>query len=163
MTSLVDTWIKHEKNREIVMKELEKNPLTRHELARNLGFTDNVVANLIRSLTKFGYITTIEGDPCSVTRRIMGRYTIGPVKFVPKDWTVRKERHDYNKAIKERQEQQKKIDQDSRRIVIKVNEHSTIYMNSRRPNSDFTIKKDTKNRKKSRVAMGSGMTMFDSW
>lgn len=163
MTSLVDTWIKHEKNRELVMKELERNPLTRHELAKILGFNENIVSNLIRSLTKFGFITKVDGAPCTVTYRNMGRYAIGKVKFVPKDWTVRKEQHDYNKAIKERRELQKETEEESKKTVIKVNEHTTRYFNSRRPNSDFTIKKDPKSRRRSSVAMGSGMTMFESW
>jgi ribosomal protein S25 len=163
MTSLVDTWIKHEKNRELIMKELEKNPLTRHELGAKVGFNENVVSNLIRSLTKSGHIIKIDGAPCSVTYRNMGRYTIGKVKYVPKDWTVRKEQHDYNKALKERRELQKEAEDESKKTVIKVNEHTTRYFNSRRPNSDFTIKKDPKRSRRSSVAMGSGMTMFESW
>lgn len=160
--SLIDTWIEHEKYRERFMEVIKINPLTRHELVKKLGLTRDVVANLIRNLSKGNYIIKIEGEPCSITHRLMGRYTTGYVRFVPKDLSGRKKQCDYNKVIQEI-EPEKEMIPESQKTVIKVNEHSTIYMNSRRPQSDFTIKRDPKSPRKSMGAISSGIGMFENW
>jgi hypothetical protein len=38
-----------------------------------------------------------------------------------------------------------------------------MYFNSRRPASDFKMKKEEKSRRNSKVAIGSGMGMFGNW
>lgn len=163
-TSRIDMWIKHEGHRVKLMKELEAASLTRHEIVKKIGLSDDIVGNLIRQLNSSGYIKKIKGDPCTITGRPLGRYTVTDVKYVPKDWTNRKERYEANKAAREHRAANKPAPKkETKETVIKVNEYTTIYLNSQRPQKDYAMKKEKKSRRNSSVAIGSGMDLFGSW
>ncbi len=162
--SRIDYWIEHEKIRVQLLKEIEATPLTRNELVEKLKVSRDIVCNLIRHLNSHGYVRKIEGELCSVSKRAIGRYTPTNLKYEPKDFTARKERYEANKAARKNKVASKpKVKPNLNEAVIKVNEYTTIYLNSLRPQSDFAIKKERKNRRNSSVAIGSGMDMFGNW
>lgn len=162
--SRLESWIEHNNHRIKLLKEAEAAPLTRNEMVEKLQLPRDVVLNLLRQLHGLGCLKKVNGDICSVTGRAIHRYTTTDVKYVPKDFTARRARYEANKALRERRKINKPpVAKKVQEPVIKVNEYTTIYLNSLRPTSDFTLKKERKSRRNSAVAMGSGMTLFGTW
>lgn len=177
--SRIDVWIEYEKNKEKVMKELAKKPLTRNEVAEIVGLTKVQIHNIIKNLNAYGFIKIAEnmGVVCAISGRTMRRYTPTLKKFVPKDMTGMKERSEANKAAREKRVPRKKYDMTKRieqmekeeqydkatKTVIKVNDHTTIYLNSKRPGSDYRWQRKAGARKHTSVSMQSGMNMFRNW
>lgn len=177
--SRIDVWIEYEKNKEKVMQELAKRPLTRNEVAKIVGVTKTQIHNIIKNLNAYGFIKVAEstGVVCLVSGRTMRRYTPTSKKYEPRDMTGMKERSEANKIAREKRVPRKKYDMTKRleqmekeakydkatKTVIKVNDHTTIYLNSKRPGSDYKWQRKAGARKHNAVSMQSGMDMFRNW
>ena len=109
-----------------------------------------------------------------MTGRAMSRYALTDLVYIPKDIEALKERTARNRVYRERRAAQgprakkdplalPKEPLRTEPVAVKVNEHTTMYFNSRRPQSDFKLKKEDKSRRNSKVAIGSGMSMFGNW
>jgi DNA-binding Lrp family transcriptional regulator len=174
----VDMWIAYEENKAKVMEVLHVTHMTRNELADVVGLTKMQIHNIIKNLHSYGFIKAVEekGVVCSVSGRTMRRYMPTKKKFVARDMTGMKERSEANRIAREKRvpRVRKKYDMTLRNsqikkeemyekadnTIIKVNEHTTIYLNSKRNPKDYSWQRK---RKHSEVSIGSGMNMFGNW
>lgn len=170
-----DAFIESEQNKVKIMDILQKHPLSRTQLCIRLNISKMQMHNLLKALCGKGYIKIHdESYFCTVSNRTMCSYAPTGLPYVGRDLKEIEIRAEKNKMHRERRAAQgprtyKKnpVREGSPKkpepVVVKVDEHTTIYYNSRRPASDFTMKKEEKSRRNSKVAMGSSMEMFWSW
>jgi predicted transcriptional regulator len=174
--SRIDIWIQYEANKLKIMETLQVTPMTRNELMQHTKLTKMQVHNIIKNLHSYGYIKVVKNDTvvCRVSGRTMRRYTYTTKKYNPKDLSGMKERSEAAKRPKDKSTPRKKYDMTLResqikkeemydstdKAVIKVNEYTTIYLNSKRPLSDYSWQRK---RKHTVVSIGSGMDMFGTW
>lgn len=180
----IDIWIQHEANKLIVMEALHVTPMTRNELMHHTKLSKMQIHNMIKNLHYHGYIRVVQntGVVCRVSGRTMRRYTCTSKKYTPKDLSGMKERSEANKAARSKPKKEKKVKSTPRKqydmtlraaqiekeqayestdkTVIKVNEHTTIYLNSKRSLKDYSWQRK---RKHSVVSIASGMNMFGLW
>lgn len=170
-----DAFIESEQNKVKIMALLNKHPLSRSQLCLRLDISKMQMHNLLKALCGKGYIKIHdESYFCTVSNRTMCSYAPTGLPYVGRDLKEIEIRAEKNKLHRERRAAQgprtytKNPAREGRPkkpepVVVKVDEHTTIYYNSRRPSSDFTMKKEDKSRRNSKVAMGSSMEMFWSW
>jgi hypothetical protein len=170
-----DAFIESEQNKVKIMALLNKHPLSRSQLCLRLDISKMQMHNLLKALCGKGYIKIHdESYFCTVSNRTMCSYAPTGLPYVGRDLKEIEIRAEKNKLHRERRAAQgprtytKNPAREGRPkkpepVVVKVDEHTTIYYNSRRPSSDFTMKKEEKSRRNSKVAMGSSMEMFWSW
>lgn len=176
--SRTDVFIESELNKVKIIGALRKKPMTRNELIHALDISKMQMHNLLKGLVEQEYIKIAnEHAMCSIAKRSMCSFTIGKRTYVGKDISEIQAKADKNKKLRERRAAQGPRPKGSRAtvetllpkaareepVVVKVNEHTTIYYNSRRPTKDFAMKKEEKSRRNSGVAMGSSMIMFGNW
>lgn len=184
--SRIDVWIEYELNKSKVMEALHVTPMTRNELAKMLDLSKSQIHNIIRNLHSYGFIKVASnaGVVCSVSGRTMRLYTPTRKKYVGKDREGMKQRAEARKAPKEtRAPRLKKTDlpkqydmslhkakrakqdvyDNATDTVIKVNDYTTIYLNSRRATGDYAWQSKSKARKHSPVSIASGLNLFGSW
>lgn len=170
-----DAFIESEQNKVKIMAILNKHPLSRSQLCLRLNISKMQMHNLLKALCGKGYIKIHdESYFCTVSNRTMCSYAPTGLPYVGRDLKEIEIRAEKNKLHRERRAAQgprtynKNPAREGRPkkpepVVVKVDEHTTIYYNSRRPTKDFTLKKEKKSRRNSQVAMGSSMEMFGSW
>jgi hypothetical protein len=177
----IDVWIQYEANKLVVMKALRKTPMTRNELIHHTKLSKMQIHNMIKNLHCSGYIRVVQnsGIVCKVSGRTMRRYTCTSRKYTPKDWSEIKQRSEaakekrekratdkstprkkYDMSLRESQIKKEEMYNSTDKTIIKVNEHTTIYLNSKRPLSDYSWQRK---RKHTVVSIGSGMDMFGTW
>ena len=177
--SRIDIWIQYEANKLKVIETLHVTPMTRNELMQHTKLTKMQVHNIIKNLHSYKYIKIVQNDTvvCKVSGRTMRRYTCTSRKYVPKDLSgmkerselnrqvrsgekVKKPRKKYDMTLRESQIKKEEMYNSTDKTVIKVDEHTTIYLNSKRPLSDYSWQRK---RKHTVVSIGSGMDMFGTW
>ena len=170
-----ELFLESESNKTKVVDLLKDKSMTRQELCEATGASKMQMHNLLKRFTSLGYLkTNRNGEVCSVTGRAMSRYALTDLVYIPKDIEALKERTARNRVYRERRAAQgprakkdplalPKEPLRTEPVAVKVNEHTTMYFNSRRPQSDFKLKKEDKSRRNSKVAIGSGMSMFGNW
>jgi hypothetical protein len=173
--SRVDINIESEKNRAAVMRALKYTAMTRNEVESIVGTSKMQTHNLLKKLCQQGYLKFANLRAyCTVSHRHICSYIATSKEYVEKDMTKIKERADKNKAKRELREAQGPREPKPNPVrearpnkvepaVVKVNEYTTMYFNSRRPQSDFKMKKEEKSRRNDKVSIGSGMGMFGNW
>lgn len=168
-----DAFIESEQNKLKIMAILQKQPLSRSELCMRLNISKMQMHNLLKSLCGKEYIKIDdESYFCILSNRTMCSYAPTGIPYVGRDIKDIELKAEKNKVHRERRAAQgprayrtnpegrpKKVEP----VVVKVDEHTTMYFNSRRPTSDFKVKKEEKSRRNSKVAIGSGMSMFGNW
>ena len=170
-----DAFIESEQNKVKIMALLQKQPLSRSELCMRLNISKMQMHNLLKSLSGKEYIK-IDNESyfCILSNRTMCSYAPTGIPYVGRDIKEIEIKAEKNKVHRERRAAQgprtykKNPVREGRPakvepVVVKVDEHTTMYFNSRRPASDFKIKKEDKSRRNSKVAIGSGMSMFGNW
>lgn len=170
-----DAFIESEQNKLKIMAILTKQPLSRSELCLRLNISKMQMHNLLKSLCGKGYVKIHdESYFCTISNRTMCSYAPTGLPYIGKDLREIQVRADKNKMYRERRASQgSRVKKDPlavqkepprvEPVAVKVNEHTTMYFNSRRPQSDFKIRKEDKSRRNSKVAIGSGMSMFGNW
>jgi hypothetical protein len=172
--SRTDIFIESELNKVKIIGMLQNRPLTRNELCSVLNITKMQMHNLLKKLVEQSYLKIADAHAfCSVAKRSMCTFTTTGRMYIGKDLTEIKARADANKEKRELRKAQGPCFTDNEDhlpksertnpTVVKVDNNTTIYYNSRRPQSDFTMKKEKKSRRNSSVAMGSSMSMFRNW
>ena len=170
-----DAFIESEENKKKIMALVQEKPLSRSEICMKLNISKVKMHTLLSYLCDKKYLKVDnEYYFCSFSKRTMCSYAPTGLPYVGRDLKEIQERADRNKKHREWRAAQKAqqanrtlvneaVPKRVEPIVIKVDEHTTIYYNSRRPSSDFKLKKEPKSRRNSKVAIGSGMGMFGSW
>jgi hypothetical protein len=172
--SRTDIFIESELNKVKIIGILKSRAMTRNELGNVLDISKMQMHNLLKGLLEQEYIKIADDHAmCSIAKRSMCSFTIGKRPFVGKDLSAIRARADANKKNREKRAAQgprttdnvDHVPKASREdpVVVKVDEHTTIYYNSRRSQKDFALKKEEKSRRNSGVAMGSSMIMFGNW
>jgi predicted transcriptional regulator len=183
--SRIDVWIEYELNKSKVMEALHVTPMTRNEIAKMLDLSKSQIHNIIRNLHSYGFIKVASnaGVVCSVSGRTMRLYMPTRKKYVGKDREGMKERSEARKAAKETrvprvkktaprkkydmslrkaQMEKEELYEKAEKTVIKVNDHTTIYLNSKRSQKDYAWQK-TGAKKHTPVSISSGLNLFGSW
>lgn len=170
-----DAFIESEQNKVKIMNLLAKHPLSRSALCLRLNISKMQMHNLLKALTGKGYVKIDdESYFCTISNRTMCSYAPTGLPYVGRDIREIEIKAEKNKLHRERRAAQgprtykKNPVREGRPakaepVVVKVDEHTTMYFNSRRPASDFKMKKEEKSRRNSKVAIGSGMGMFGNW
>ena len=170
-----DAFIESEQNKVKIMAVLQKHPLSRTQLCLRLNISKMQMHNLLKALCGKGYVKIHdESYFCTVSNRTMCSYAPTGLPYIGRDLKEIVIRAEKNKLHRERRAAQgprtyKKNpvrDGNPKKpepVVVKVNEHTTMYFNSRRPQSEYKMKKEEKSRRNSGVNMGSSMDMFGSW
>ena len=161
--------VQYEKNKENTLKALSIRPMTRIELCEFLKLTRTQVHNLLKYLEVEGHVEVADHEGyCPIINRSLKRYTTTDKEYIPKDVKLMKEQAARNKKIRENRVPRPpknsiiNIDKETK-SVIKVNDHTTIYLNSKRPGSDYAWQRKKGSSGHNRGSMQSGMAMFANW
>ena len=161
--------VQYEKNKENTLKALSIRPMTRIELCDFLKLTKPQIHNLLKYLEveELVKVADYEGY-CPIINRSLKRYTITGKEYIPKDVERMKKQAARNKQVRENRvprttkKAMKDLEKETK-SVIKVNDHTTIYLNSKRPGSDYAWQRKKGSSGHNRGSMQSGMAMFANW
>jgi predicted ArsR family transcriptional regulator len=151
----ISKFIKFEENKVRFMELINVNPLTRNELAIQMGVDKSQIQRLIKALTNSEAIV-IHKPPkvCTVSGRTMQRFIPTEKGYTPKNFNAeQKARALVREAIVEEVV-------DNRYVVVEAPNVTTYYL-SRRHQPKNPNKKRTSISKL--VSIASGMSMFSNW
>lgn len=154
--------------------ELCKDNPTRNEIVFETGLSKGKVQHIVNALIFYGVIKAEKSfKVCRVSKRKMKRFKLTGVPYVPFSYAKLAEERKKRPKIKdlplEEQIAHKKEVELRRKLeagtntVIKVNEHTTVYMNSKKKAGAYNWQSKTGARKGMPIALQSGMAMFSNW
>jgi hypothetical protein len=158
-------WYDHEVIREKIFIYLKTHPLSKSfEVAEAHGITQAQAYHHLRKLSDNGYATRvgtkIAAAYTATNREFVRKYPDGYVEEM-EAITVQNKLDKGKKYRVGNGKDTSVIPDNTLSPVIKVNEYTTIYMNSRKPTAPPSNRNGVK--KAESRGVGSGMSMFDSW
>lgn len=154
-----------------VLEFLKEGPRTRTEIMHLFNMTKDNTHQTIQRLLLKGYIKTgKEKIRCPLSGHLVHVFiptgkpydmTRANVIFEKEATCIRPSREDLR--IREEQLAKEEFYEKAKSHIIKVNAHTTVFLNSKRPSSDYAWQRKEGRRRTSSVSIGSGMSMFRNW
>lgn len=154
-----------------VLEFLKDGPRTRTELMHLFNMTKDTTHQTIRRLLLKGYIKTgKEKIRCPISGHLVHIFmptgkpydmTRANVLFEREGTSIKPSKEEVK--LREEQLAKEEFYEKAKSHIIKVNDHTTIVLNSKRPSSDYAWQRKEGRRRSSTVSIGSGMSMFRNW
>ena len=154
-----------------VLELLKEGPRTRTEIMHLLNLTKDLTHHTTKRLLLKGYIK--EGKEkirCPISGRSVHTYlltgkqydmTRANVIFEREASHIKPSREDLK--IREEQIAKEEFYERAPSHIIKVNEHTTVFLNSKRPSSDYAWQRNKNRSRVGPISIASGMNMFRNW
>ena len=158
-------WYDAEVLREKVLTFVANNPQAKaFEVAEDLGMTQPQAYHHLHKLVISGHVERIGSKIVAVYsatgKPFDRRYPDGYVEEMEAQKVKNLQERSARNRQYHREAKSRKDTDDSASVVVKVNEHTTVYYNSRKKATPQT---KTGIRKTHSRGVGSGMAMFESW
>jgi hypothetical protein len=154
-----DVWIQNDKLRENLCAYLKLNGnVTSNHLASTFAMDLKFMQHQLQRLKVQGYVARHGGFHGATYSRTKKKFT----RKYPDEFIDYRAIRNGTLSISIEDDEVDEVDEDSR-TVIKVDEHTTIYMNSKKPSGSYKWQTKSGVRKQSRGSIQSGMSLFEGW